>query len=254
MFGESLLITKTEQRRPAKWVTFAASLFFHSFFIAALIITPLVDADAGMPSLTIEHIFLSAPPPPAIPPPPTGGEGSAGKEGRHTKAPEAPSPTQVIASNRPVAPILVPDKIAEEQLTFTSDLPGENAGIIGAATGWNDGEEIPGMKQVLGTTQVNVDQPQVFKTFNFKAPKLIRRVAPDYPPTALRARIQGTVIIEADTDVYGKVTRTQVVNGHPLLVDAALDAVRQWLYEPYIINGIPRPVNFFVEVKFTLTR
>jgi TonB family protein len=67
---------------------------------------------------------------------------------------------------------------------------------------------------------------------------------------ALRAKIQGNVIINATTDIYGRVIRAQVINGHPLLREAARKAIMKWVYEPYILNGVPRPVQFSVVVKF----
>jgi protein TonB len=60
------------------------------------------------------------------------------------------------------------------------------------------------------------------------------------------------VIIEATTDVYGRVADAKVVSGHPLLNGAAKAAIMQWLYEPYIINGVPRPVRFTVILTFKL--
>ena len=64
--------------------------------------------------------------------------------------------------------------------------------------------------------------------------------------------MEGVVIIEATTDIYGRVANMKVLRSIPLLDQAALDAVRQWVYEPMIINGRPRPVIFTVTVRFQL--
>ena len=85
-----------------------------------------------------------------------------------------------------------------------------------------------------------------------KAPKLIKQVDPIYPEIARQARVEGIVIIEAVTDIYGRVQTMKVLRSIPLLDQAALDAVRQWVYEPMIINGRPRGVIFTVTVRFTL--
>ncbi|MBP1770759.1 MAG: transport protein TonB, partial [Candidatus Aminicenantes bacterium] len=66
------------------------------------------------------------------------------------------------------------------------------------------------------------------------------------------ARVEGIVIVEATTDVYGRVTGVKVLRSIPLLDQAAIDAVRQWVYEPMILNGRPRPVVFTVTVRFQL--
>jgi len=81
---------------------------------------------------------------------------------------------------------------------------------------------------------------------------VIKEVKPDYPEIARQARVEGVVIIEAQTDIYGRVQNMRVLRSIPLLDQAAEDAVRQWVYEPMIINGRPRGVIFTVTVRFTL--
>ncbi len=83
-------------------------------------------------------------------------------------------------------------------------------------------------------------------------PKLLKMVKPVYPKVALRAKVQGKILLEATTDIYGRVVRVKVVTGHPLLTIAAIDAVKQWVYEPAIIKKVPKPVSFIVSVNFSL--
>jgi len=64
--------------------------------------------------------------------------------------------------------------------------------------------------------------------------------------------VEGVVIIEAQTDIYGRVQSVKVLRSIPLLDQAAIDAVRQWVYEPMVINGRPRGVIFTVTVTFKL--
>ena len=85
-----------------------------------------------------------------------------------------------------------------------------------------------------------------------RPPRLIKRVNPDYSPIAIAAHVSGPVVIEAVTDIYGRVREARVVSGHALLSASALEAVREWIYEPYLVNGIPKPVSFTVTVTFTL--
>jgi periplasmic protein TonB len=85
-----------------------------------------------------------------------------------------------------------------------------------------------------------------------KAPTKIRNVQPVYPQIAQSARVQGIVIIEATIDPSGKVTDTRLLRSIPLLDQAALDAVRQWEYEPTLLNGVAVPVIMTVTVNFTL--
>ena len=64
--------------------------------------------------------------------------------------------------------------------------------------------------------------------------------------------MEGVGIVEATTDIYGRVNDVKIIKSIPLLDQAAVDAVRQWLYEPMVINGRPRGVIFVVRVIFSL--
>jgi protein TonB len=77
-------------------------------------------------------------------------------------------------------------------------------------------------------------------------------VNPVYPPIAQSARVQGVVIIEAIIGPDGRVTEAKVLRSIPLLDAAALDAVKQWVYTPTLLNGVPVPVIMTVTVNFTL--
>ena len=81
---------------------------------------------------------------------------------------------------------------------------------------------------------------------------LVREVPPEYPPLAKQARIQGTVVLGVLIDRNGKVVNIQVVSGHPLLVQSATDAVKQWEYRPTLLNGAPVEVVTTVDVNFRL--
>ena len=80
----------------------------------------------------------------------------------------------------------------------------------------------------------------------------IRNVDPVYPPIAKAARAQGVVILQAIIGKDGSIQNLHVVSGSPLLTQSALDAVKQWRYRPYILNGDPVEVETTVEVRFTL--
>ena len=77
-------------------------------------------------------------------------------------------------------------------------------------------------------------------------------MAPVYPDLAVKARLQGVVILECQIDVRGRVAEAKVLRGNPLLTDAAVEAVRQWVYTPTLVNGVPVPVLMVVTVTFNL--
>jgi len=87
---------------------------------------------------------------------------------------------------------------------------------------------------------------------NIKPPQKTRDVRPTYPPIAQSARVQGIVIIEATIGPDGAVKDAKVLRSIPLLDQAALDAVRQWVFTPTLLNGVPVPVIMTVTVQFTL--
>ena len=82
---------------------------------------------------------------------------------------------------------------------------------------------------------------------------LTHRVQPLYPPLARQARIQGQVVIRAVISRNGMIENLQVLSGHPMLVQAAIDAVKQWRYRPYFLNGEPVEVETQVTVNFLLS-
>ncbi len=81
---------------------------------------------------------------------------------------------------------------------------------------------------------------------------LIKKVVPIYPPTAQQARVQGAVVLQAEISKDGAVEELRGISGHPLLIPAAIDAVKQWQYKPYLVNGEPVAMDTTITVDFTL--
>jgi periplasmic protein TonB len=85
-----------------------------------------------------------------------------------------------------------------------------------------------------------------------KEPTKVRHVPPVYPTMAQQAHVEGIVIIEAIIGIDGRVKEARVLRSKPLLDQAALDAVRQWVFTPTTLNGVPVPVIMTVTVNFML--
>jgi len=81
---------------------------------------------------------------------------------------------------------------------------------------------------------------------------LVRKILPAYPPLARTARIQGQVVLQAVIGKQGVIENLRVLYGHPMLVPAAIEAVRQWRYRPYILNNEPVEVETQITVNFSL--
>ena len=81
----------------------------------------------------------------------------------------------------------------------------------------------------------------------------IHEIKPTYPQIAKAARVQGQVVLQALISKQGTIENLKVMSGHPMLVQSALEAVKQWRYKPYILNGEPVEVDTQVTVNFTLS-
>ncbi len=84
--------------------------------------------------------------------------------------------------------------------------------------------------------------------------RIINRIQPVYPPLARQTRISGTVRLHAIIGKDGTIQSLEVMSGHPLLQQAALDAVRQWRYQPTLLNGDPVDVDTTIDVIFSLNQ
>jgi len=87
---------------------------------------------------------------------------------------------------------------------------------------------------------------------NVQQAKLVSQPMPVYPPLARQARIQGNVVLHAIISKDGRVEQLSVISGHPLLIQSALDAVRQWRYQPTTLNGDAVEVDTTITVTFTM--
>ncbi|MBI1940733.1 MAG: energy transducer TonB, partial [Acidobacteria bacterium] len=100
--------------------------------------------------------------------------------------------------------------------------------------------------------RTRVTKPRQIRVSHMEPAKLIYNPAPEYPPLAKMARIQGTVRLEAVIGVDGRIQNLKAISGHPLLVNAALEAVSRWRYQPTLLNGEPVEVLTEVDAIFHL--
>ena len=126
---------------------------------------------------------------------------------------------------------------ATEKLGETKE---KEEGVVGGVTGGVIGGVKPGESRAVRAIG------------NIRPPQLIKKVNPIYPEEAKKKGLEGVVILEAETDPFGNIFRTQILRSVPEFDQAAIEAVRQWKYAPAIINGKPRGVIFTVTVSFRL--
>jgi protein TonB len=175
-----------------------------------------------------------------------------------TVAPPAPPPPKTeFAPREPSgAPLKAPEGFTEETPVATPD--DVDGGVV-PGPGVHAGPPLlPGLN-MSGPPAVPVvappPQPKIVRVGQgVREPKKLVHVAPEYPVIAQRARVQGTVVLEAVLDVTGRVDRVRVLRSEPLLDEAAIKAVRQWRYTPTELNGVPVPVLMTITVHFSLAQ
>jgi len=156
------------------------------------------------------------------------------------------------------APTVIPKTIAKVK----PEPVVQSAGVVGGVSGGMPGGSVGGvLGGIIGGVSAGPPPPPPPKPKTpqrirvggqVEAAKLIYKPTPQYPPLAKMARIQGTVRLEAVIAKDGTIQDLKVLSGHPLLVKAALDAVKQWRYQPTLLNGQPVEVVTEIDVNFTL--
>lgn len=219
-----------------------------------LILIPLIYYDA-LPKTTLTSFLVAPPPPPPPPPPP---------------AAVVPKVVKVIPrqfdAGRLMAPKSIPKQIVqikEEELPPPTGAVGVVGGVYGGVPGGTPGGVIGGIISSVPSAAppppppVKQDPPKPVRIRvggNVQQANLIKKVTPVYPPLAKQARIQGTVRFTAIISKDGTIQNLQLVTGHPLLVPAAQEAVKQWMYKPTLLNGEPVEVITQIDVNFTLSQ
>lgn len=211
--------------------TVPLSLLAHTAIVVAVVVVPLVAADA-LPALA-SHITFSSITPVVPPEPPR---------------PRVRPPVDTPAVNPDAAPTEAPQGIGDEppiaDPVQTADL---GTGVIfGGVEGGADSLAPPPPPPPDPTPR------KVPVGGDVRAPQKLHDAAPVYPAIAIAARVQGVVIIQATIGVDGQVIDATVLRSIPLLDQAALDAVRQWRYTATRLNGVPVAVVMTVTVNFQL--
>jgi protein TonB len=165
-----------------------------------------------------------------------------------------------ITGGKLVMPSVIPQKVAmlkEEDLPPDVGVGGVAGGVPGGVPGGQMGGVIGGIiGGVAGSNLPPPPRPTVKAPVRVggrvKAPQPLMTPPPMYPALARQAKLQGDVVIDAVIDASGNVVEMKVVSGHPLLLTAAMDALRRWKYEPTYLNDEPTPVALLVTIRFRL--
>jgi protein TonB len=236
--GYGLTGTDPDGRR-RRSLTLPVSVLLHLAGAIAIVVVPLLTTDDIPEAASSVRAFLVEPMSIAPPPPPP-----AARPAAAPRVIPKPQPEQQAF----VAPVEVPTEITPEQaLDLGGDETGASGGVDGGVPGGVVGGIVGGLPDAPPPPVVPVRVGG-----SVREPKRLRAVPPVYPEIAQKARLQGTVVIDATVDERGRVVAVNLVKGAPLLTDAALEAVRQWVYTPTLLNGVPTPIIMTVTVYFKL--
>src|ERR1700757_4302188 len=220
------------------------ALALQCLFLLAVVVIPLFHTDPLPKRQTLTTLYLQPPP---------SGAGNATK----LRAPTPPSPSIFTPTSTGI-----PAPVHKTQEAPPPPV-GTTGGVVGGVPGGVAGG-IPGgaLSEALSSTSSAAVPVKMFDAPPVKRIRvaarvveanLIRDVAPQYPPEAGRARIEGTVVLLAVIGTDGSVKDVRVENGLPILAQAAINAVKQWRYKPYMINGEPVEVDSRITINFTLS-
>ncbi len=242
---DDLVVSSANPKRTNKPWTVVLSALIQAGLLGILILIPLIYTEA-LPKGMLTT-FLVPPPPPPPPPPPA------------AAAPKIVKPVaRLIHNGQMMAPTVIPKKvemIKEEEMPPDVGAVGVVGGVPGGIPGGQAGGVLGG---IIGGTGSALPPPpkaapsRIRVGGNVAAAKLIRQVTPVYPTIAKTAHISGTVILHAIIAKDGTIQELTYVSGPPLLMRNAMDAVRQWRYNPTLLNGEPVEVDTTISVVFTL--
>ena len=247
MFSDSVLDFGTQRKK--KFFATTTSFVLNCLALGVLLIVPLVFTQQ-LPKAQL-LTFLVAPPPPPPPPPP-----AAAQVERVIRQIQ----TDMLSTGQLRTPTKIPQKVQmireDEPPPPMAAAGGAVGGVPGGVPGGQLGGVIGGIVSASSslTAVPKLAPPQRIRiSQGVTRGLLVHRVEPTYPPLAKAARIQGEVVLSAVISVNGDIENLQLVSGHPMLVPAALTAVRQWRYKPYLLNGQPVEVETTITVIFSLT-
>jgi protein TonB len=235
-----------ENSRKSKLLDLFVVILLHVALIGGPILAGLYFTDTLNLQAYYKTMIVGPPPPPPPPPAPA------------VAAIKTPPKRVFINQGKLMAPTYIPQKVADIKEAPIEPGFGVEGGVPGGVPGGQMGGVIGGI--VAANANLNAPLPPssagpkapIRVGGKVRAPRGLYTPAPYYPVIARQTKIQGTVVIDAVLDESGRVIEARVVSGHPLLIQAALDTVKEWRYEPSYLNNQPISVALIVNVTFVL--
>jgi len=245
MFEDSLIESGGRLSTKRGWTT-VLSFALQVGLLCILVLIPLLFTEA-LPKTQLMTFLVAPPPPPPPPPPPAAAPIKIVKQVQTD-----------IVNGELRTPTKIPEKV---QMIKEDEAPPpvtSMAGVVGGVPGGIPGGQMGGViGGIISSTPVAV--PKVAAPTRVRVSQGViqgsrtRYVQPTYPPLARQARIQGAVILQAEISKDGTIQNLRLVSGHPMLAPAAIEAVKQWRYRPYLLNGEAVEVETQITVNFSLS-
>ncbi|HEY3971487.1 MAG TPA: TonB family protein [Candidatus Sulfotelmatobacter sp.] len=242
MFEDSLIESGGKLKTKRGW-TSLVSFILQLMIIGVMVLIPLIFTEA-LPKGTSMFMLVAPPPPPPPPPPPAAAVVHVRQVQTDIVNGELRTPTKIPQKIK-----MIQEDEAPPQMATTGVVGGVPGGVPGGSMGGVIGSVLSSVPvaapKMAAPTRVRVSS-------GVSTGLLVRKVPPTYPPLARQARIQGVVVLQAQISKEGNIENLQLISGHPMLAPAAIEAVKQWKYKPYLLNGEPVEVDTQVQVNFTL--
>jgi protein TonB len=242
MFEDSLM-ESGGRLKTKRGATTLLSFVLEILFLGVLVLLPLIFTEA-LPTKQLMTLITAPPPPPPPPPPPAA-------------TPVVVKKIQTELDNGQLrTPTAIPKKIQmiKEEEPPTAGPSGVVGGVPGGVPGGAAGGVLGSVLSSMPTAVPKAATPQrVRVSQGVSQGLLVHKVTPQYPPLARQARIQGVVVLQALIGKDGGIQNLHVVSGHPMLTNSALEAVKEWKYKPYYLNGEPVEVETTINVNFSLS-
>jgi protein TonB len=245
MFDNLPESSKNRKENKRKSAFFFATLAIYGVALLASVVGAILYFDPAMAGMLDVQTMLAPPPPPSAPPPP------------------AP---QLVVKNIPVPEIFAPPEKPKDipdpttvkaRPVISPVVTGVPGGVPGGLStgipgGAPKGDEPPPPPPPPKPTPEPTPKP-IQKISSGVLPGMaIKKPAPPYPPIAKAARASGAVVIQVLISEDGRVEQAEVLSGHPLLRDSALQAAKQWVFRPTTLSGVPVKVQGALTFNFTL--
>ncbi|HUS19160.1 MAG TPA: energy transducer TonB [Terriglobales bacterium] len=217
-----------------------ASFGIQAGIIGILVLIPLIYTEA-LPKASLTTFLVAPPPPPPPPPPPAA-------------TPVIKKVQTDIIDGALRTPTKIPDKIVkvvEDEAPAPSNA-GVFGGVPGGIAGGSTGGVLGGVLSSANSTAPKVAVQKVRVSQGVLQGNAISQPKPQYPMIAKNARISGAVVLAATISKNGNIENLRLISGPPMLVNSAMEAVKQWRYKPYMLNGEPVEVETSITVNFTL--